>query len=200
MTSRSDALKDQQRNRLREIIRQRSFSNAREITLASGRKSWLYFNMKPTMMDPEGAFLLGELIVDKLEGLQADYIGGLEMGAVPIVSFVAPASFRRNESAVVRAFFVRKQAKEHGTQQLVEGLAPGESLEGKDVVMLEDVTTTGGSIIKAIEQTRYAGAKINRVITLVDRQEGAEAALAEIDVTLDPLFRADDFPRAAQTT
>jgi len=199
MTSRSDAIKDQQRSRLRDIIRQRSFSNEREITLASGRKSWLYFNMKPTMMDPEGAFLLGELIVDKLESLDVDYIGGLEMGAVPIVSFVAPASFRRNQSAFVRAFFVRKQAKEHGTQQLVEGLAPGESLAGKAVVMLEDVTTTGGSIIKAIEQTRRAGADIDRVITLVDRQEGAEAALSQIGVELDPLFRADDFPKAAQS-
>ena len=198
MTTRSDALKQDQRDRLRDIIQLRSFSNEREITLASGRKSWLYFNMKPTMMDPEGSFLLGELIVDKLEHLDADYVGGLEMGAVPIVSFVAPASFRRDESAPVRAFFVRKQAKEHGTQQLVEGLSPGESLKGKIVVMLEDVTTTGGSIIKAIERTRQAGAQIERVITLVDRQEGAEEALTKIGVKLDPLFRAEDFPKAAQ--
>jgi len=199
MTSRSDVVKDQQRGRLRDIIRQRSFSNEREITLASGRKSWLYFNMKPTMMDPEGAFLLGELIVDKIEGLNIDYVGGLEMGAVPIVSFVAPASFRRSGSGAVKAFFVRKQAKEHGTQKLVEGLAPGESLKGKNVVMLEDVTTTGGSIIKAIEQTRQAGADIERVITLVDRQEGAEEALNKIGVQLDPLYRAEDFPKAART-
>ena len=71
--------------RLIEIVRQKSFSNDREITLASGRKSMLYFNMKPTMMDPEGAAIISEMILDKLDGVDADYVGGLEMGAVPRV-------------------------------------------------------------------------------------------------------------------
>ena len=147
------------------------------------------------MMDPEGAHLLAELIVDKLDPARVDYVGGLEMGAVPIVSFVGPASFRRFPDKPIRAFFVRKQAKEHGTQQRVEGLAKGEDLQGKHVVMLEDVTTTGGSIIKAIEEARVANAIVERVITIVDRQEGAEEALKEIGVMLDPLFRAEDFPK-----
>ena len=182
-----------ERARLNEIICARSFSNDREITLASGRKSWLYFNMKPTMMDPEGAHLLSELLVDKIEGSGADYIGGLEMGAVPIVSFVAPAFFRRGKP--IKAFFVRKQAKGHGTQQRIEGLTKDESLSGKKIVMLEDVTTTGGSILEAIEDVREAGGEVLKVVTLIDRQEGAEAAMKEKDVLLDPLFRAEDFPK-----
>jgi orotate phosphoribosyltransferase len=184
-----------ERERLQDIIRSRSFSNDREITLASGRKSWLYFNMKPTMMDPEGAHLLAELLVDKIDGCGADYIGGLEMGAVPIVSFLAPASFRRGKP--MQAFFVRKQAKGHGTQQRIEGLTKLESLEGKKVVMLEDVTTTGGSILKAIEDVRAAGAEVLKVVTLIDRQEGAEEAMAAQGVVLDPLFKAQDFPKPA---
>ena len=183
------------RDRLCAIVRDRSFSNDREITLASGRKSWLYFNMKPTMMDPEGAHLIAELIVDKLDGQSVDYVGGLEMGAVPIVAFVAPASFRRSPDNPVRAFFVRKAAKGHGTQQRIEGLAPGESLSGKRIVMLEDVTTTGGSVIKAIHEVREMGAEVLKVVTILDRQEGASEALAEIDVPLDPVLTADMFPR-----
>ena len=185
-------------DRLCAIVRDRSFSNDREITLASGRKSWLYFNMKPTMMDPEGAHLIAELIVDKLDGLNVDYVGGLEMGAVPIVAFVAPASFQRSPDNPVRAFFVRKAAKGHGTQQRIEGLAPGESLSGKRIVMLEDVTTTGGSVIKAIHEVRDMGAEVLKVVTILDRQEGAGDALAAIDVPLDPVLTADMFPRPNQ--
>ncbi len=186
-----------QQDRLCAIVRERSFSNDREITLASGRKSWLYFNMKPTMMDPEGAHLIAELIVDKLQGEQVDYVGGLEMGAVPIVSFVAPASFQRDAEHPVRAFFVRKAAKGHGTQQRIEGLTGDESLTGKRVVMVEDVTTTGGSVINAIQEVRALGAEVLKVVTILDRQEGAREALADIDVPLDPVLTADMFPKPA---
>ena len=182
---------DKKKARLIEIVRQRSFSNDREITLASGRKSMLYFNMKPTMMDPEGASLIADLIVDALSGETVDYVGGLEMGAVPIVSMVSPASF--NSGKPIRAFFVRKTAKGHGTQALVEGLAPGESLKGRHVVVVEDVTTTGGSAMKAAAAAREAGATVDTVLTLVDRQEGAREALAEQGLSLRSLLTAQDF-------
>ena len=182
---------DKDRARLIEIVRQKSFSNDREITLASGRKSMLYFNMKPTMMDPEGAAIMSELILDKLDGVPADYVGGLEMGAVPIVSMVSPASFRRGRP--LHAFFVRKQPKGHGTQSLVEGLAPGETLNGKTVVVFEDVTTTGGSALKAAQVAREAGATVDTVLTLLDRQEGAKEALAGEGLKLLSLLAANDF-------
>ncbi len=181
------------RERLKAIIRERSFSDDREMTLASGRRSWVYFNMKPTMLDPEGAFLLGELILDAVSDLHVDYVGGMEIGCVPIVSFVAAASFRRSGEPALRAFFVRKKPKDHGTQSRIEGLAPGESLAGRRVVMVEDVTTTGGSILDAINQVQQAGADITGVLTIVDRREGAREALAEKGLTLTALFTADEF-------
>jgi orotate phosphoribosyltransferase len=131
------------RNRLIEIVNKRSFSTGGETKLVSGRSTTFYFNMKPTMLDPEGGHLIATLILDTLEGSDIDLIGGLEMGAVPLAVAVAVSS--QIKGWPLRAFFVRKQAKEHGAKKLVEGLAPGESLQGKRIVVLEDVTTTGGS-------------------------------------------------------
>ena len=158
-------------SRLIEIVKARSFSTGGETKLVSGRSTNFYFNMKPTMLDPEGAHLIATLMLDALEGSDVDLVGGLEMGAVPLAAAVAVAS--QTKGWPLRAFFVRKQAKEHGARKLIEGLAPGETLQGKRVVILEDVTTTGGSSMKAIEALKAEGAIIERVITVVDRLEGA---------------------------
>ncbi|MFQ5533835.1 MAG: orotate phosphoribosyltransferase [Sphingomonadales bacterium] len=147
--------------------------------------------MKPTMMDPEGAYLIATLMLDALGDEAVDYVGGLEMGAVPIVSAISPVSHRFDRP--LPAFFVRKKAKGHGARMLIEGIAPGQSLNGKRVAMVEDVTTTGGSVLAAIETVREAGGKVVRVLTIVDRQEGAEAALAAQGLKLTPLFTADEF-------
>ncbi len=179
------------RARLHQIIAEKSFSEGGEIRLASGRSSTFYFNMKPTMMDPEGAVLIARLILDALKDQPVDYIGGLEMGAVPIVSVVAPASFASTRP--IPAFFVRKKTKEHGTRRRIEGLAPGASLEGKDVVIVEDVTTTGGSALEAVRLVREAGGRVRTVLTLVDRGEGAAEALAGEGLRLNALFHADEF-------
>ncbi len=178
------------RARLIEIVKARSFKSGVEIKLASGRTSSFYFNMKPTMLDAEGGYLVSQLILDLIEKDNAPWIGGLEMGAVPIASAIAAISQTRKP---VSAFFVRKQAKEHGTRSLVEGLAPGESLSGTRVVIVEDVTTTGGSALKAAEAVRAEGGEVVRVVTLVDRQEGAETAFKEAGLTFTPLLTLDDF-------
>ena len=183
-----------QRSRLLAIIKEKSFSVGDEIKLASGRSSSFYFNMKPTMMDPEGAALIGALVYEQSAALKADYIGGLEMGAVPIVSVVSPASYLLG--APLPAFFVRKKTKEHGTQALIEGLPPGESLDGKSVIIAEDVTTTGGSSLKAVETVRAAGGSIALVITLVDRQEGAVEAFGAKEIPFKALFNAEEFKQA----
>lgn len=182
---------DQSRARLVAIIKERSFTTGSEMRLASGRTSSFYFNMKPTMLHPEGAHLIGQLICEALAGSGVELVGGLEMGAVPIATAVAAVSHMRGTP--LRAFFVRKQAKEHGTQSLVEGLAKGETLQGRRVAILEDVTTTGGSAMKAIEAVRAAGAVLDRVITIVDRREGASDTFAAADVTFAPLLTVDDF-------
>jgi orotate phosphoribosyltransferase len=178
------------RARLFDIIRRRSFGRG-EITLASGRKSDFYFNLKPTMLDAEGAALLAELTLDALKGERIDYVGGLEMGAVPLAGAIAQLSFMRGQP--IQAFFVRKKPKEHGARLAVEGLAPGESLAGKRVVIVEDVTTTGGSAVKAVDAVRESGAEIVMVFTMVDREEGATDTFREAGLDFRSLYKAAEF-------
>src|SRR5476651_304034 len=116
--------KSASRARLAEIIRKRSFGRG-EIVLASGRRSDFYINLKPTMLDPEGAALLAELTFEALKDDGLDYVGGLEMGAVPIAGAIAQLSWLKGHP--IAAFFVRKKPKEHGARLAVEGLATGES-------------------------------------------------------------------------
>lgn len=181
------------RARLIELIKSRSFQEGPEFKLASGKTSTFYFNMKPTMLDSEGAYLVASLILDQLEGTDVDLIGGLEMGAVPIASSVAAVAF--TEGRKLPAFFVRKQVKEHGTQALVEGLAKGESMAGKKIVVVEDVTTTGGSALKAADALKAAGADIVRVITIVDRLDGAAETFATAGLNFEPLLTLADFKK-----
>jgi orotate phosphoribosyltransferase len=178
------------RARLRDIIRDRSFGFG-EVTLASGLKSNFYFNLKPTMLDPEGAALLAELTLAALKGERVDYIGGLEMGAVPIAGALAQLSFLKGQP--IAALFVRKQPKDHGAKLSVEGLVKGETLKGKRVVIVEDVTTTGGSAMKAVGAVRDAGGEIAFVLTMVDRQEGAEATFKAAGLRFRALFSAAEF-------
>src|SRR3954464_161563 len=184
--------KSASRARLAEIIRKRSFGRG-EITLASGRKSDFYFNLKPTMLDPEGAALLAELSFEALKDDNLDYIGGLEMGAVPIAGSIAQLSWLKGHP--IAAFFVRKKPKEDAPRLAVEGLAKGETLQGKRVVIVEDVTTTGGSAIKAVDAVRDAGGEIVLVFTMVDREEGATENFAEAGLVFRALYKASEFLR-----
>ncbi len=180
------------RERLKVIIRARSFGLG-EVTLVSGRKSHFYFNLKPTMLDPEGAALIAQLVLDALAEEKIDYIGGLEMGAVPIAGAIA--AFSALAGKPIPAFFVRKQPKEHGAKLAIEGLAPSETLHGKRVAVIEDVTTTGGSAMKALAAAKDAGAVIALILTIVDRQEGAAEAFATAGLPFRALFTADEFLR-----
>jgi orotate phosphoribosyltransferase len=179
------------REKLQEIIRRRSLRVGGSFKLASGRTSSVYLNLKPTMLDPDGARLIGAALAEKAAALGADYVGGLEMGAVPLVASVAAMSAVAGKP--VKAVFIRKQAKDHGTQSLVEGLAEGESLAGKKVVVVEDVTTTGGSSLKAVAALRAAGATVENVVTVVDREEGATEAFAAEGIALHALFKKREF-------
>jgi orotate phosphoribosyltransferase len=182
---------DTARSRLIEIVKARSLHTGATITLASGKTSTFYVNLKPTMMDAEGAHLLARLILDELHDAGVDLVGGMEMGAVPLAACVAAASWTRGPG--LRGFFVRKQAKDHGTKSLVEGLAGGETLKGKRVAMLEDVTTTGGSTLRAAEALQAEGATIVRVIVAVDRQEGAADTFKAAGIPFTALLTAADF-------
>lgn len=173
-----------------ELIRTRSFGRGK-IMLASGRESDFYFDLRPTTLHPGGAHCIGELIVDALEGLKVDFVGGLEMGAVPIATAVAVASHRRGND--MQAFFVRKKPKDHGAKKLVEGLPRGETLRDRNVVVVEDVTTTGGSAIQAAHALREEGANIVLVLTIVDRLEGAQENFDAEGLEFRALYTADEF-------
>jgi orotate phosphoribosyltransferase len=186
----ANASRTSYRSELFDIIRQRSFGRGK-VKLASGRESDFYFDLKPTMLHPAGGAFIAELILDALEGIAVDYIGGLEMGAVPLASTAAAASHWRGRP--VAATFVRKRPKDHGAQKLVEGLMKTESLNGKSVVILEDVTTTGGSAIQAAEAIKAEGGKVVLVLSVVDRLEGAADAFAAAGLPFRALFTAEEF-------
>src|ERR1700723_406011 len=189
--TRENALsKSASRARLAEIIRRRSFGRG-GIVLASGRKSDFYFNLKPTMLYPEGAALLAELTYEALKDDNLDYVGGLEMGAVPPAGAVEQLSWLKGHP--IAAFFVRKKPKEHGARLAVEGLAKNESLQGKRVVIVEDVTTTGESALKAVDAVRDAGGEVVLVLTMVDREEGAVETFAQAGLAFRWLFRAGEY-------
>lgn len=179
------------KKKLFDVIKAKSFAK-RKIKLASGRESNFYFDMKPTMFDPEGSNLLADMVFQRLEGLNIDYIGGLAVGAVPLVSTIAMLSFQRKKP--LPGFFVRQEIKDHGTRRKIEGTVT-ESLKGSRVVILDDVTTSGGSAMDAVEAAKAAGASVILVLAIVDRLEGATETFAAAGVPFDALFTRDDFMR-----
>jgi len=181
---------DEDRARLADIIFERSFGRGR-ITLASGKESDFYFDLKPSMLHPEGASLMAKALLREIRKAGADYVGGLEMGAVPITGAVCQHS--HDSGAPIAGFFVRKQAKGHGAKKLIEGLAKGETLAGRKVAVVEDVTTTGESAFKAVEPCREAGAEVVLVITVVDREDGAQEFFESKGLPFKALFVASEF-------
>jgi orotate phosphoribosyltransferase len=176
----------EQRNMLFMLLRERAFRRGR-VVLASGKESDYYFDMKPAMLDPDGATLMADLILQELQGVTADAVGGLEMGAVPLIAPVAMKSPAYGR--YLPGFFVRKAVKGHGTQKRVDG----NDIAGKSVVILEDVTTTGGSAMDAIRAVEEAGAKVALVISILDRGEGAAELYAKAGVPFKSLFKAEEF-------
>lgn len=175
---------------LREIIRSRSFSQGQARKLVSGATSTFYFDMKKTLADPQGGLLVGKLMLKVLRGLKCDFVGGLEMGAVPIATAIMILSAQ--DGKPIPYFWVRKQPKDHGTQSLIEG-PDLKDMAGKHAVVVEDVTTTGGSSLKAVAALRAAGVTVDAVVTIVDRLEGADDNMAAEGLAFTALFTADDF-------
>ena len=180
---------EQARERLIERIRDLAYlySENEDFTLASGRKSKHFFDMKPVMMDPECAHLLGVLIHHQIETIgQVDAVGGLELGAVPLTG-IAIAKAGRGSS--LKGFIVRKEPKGRGGRKT--GNPPGiegSSLESSHrIVLLEDVTTTGGSALKAAQRLIDMGCDVAACITILDRQEGGSDAFKEAGISLTPL-------------
>lgn len=155
-------------------------------TLASGRQSTLYIDARLTTMSPDGLAAIGPLGLRRLEQLawHVDAIGGLTLGADPIAYSISYASAAT--TSPLRAFTVRKEAKSHGAGKLIEG--PFNS--GDRVVVVEDVITTGGSALRAIEALRAAGASVTGVLALVDREEGGREAIEASGIAVSSLVTA----------
>lgn len=175
--------------RLLELLKRYSYEE-REVTLASGLKSNFYIDCKQTVLGAEGHFLVGtlfnRLLAERFPDVEA--IGGLTMGADPLASAVSTMSFIMGRP--LRAFYVRKEPKGHGTAQWIEGtkgLTPG-----MKVAIVEDVVTTGGSALKAVERARAFGLEVSVILGLVDREEGGREAL-EKEAPLLSLFAKRDF-------
>ena len=175
----------EQRQRLLDLLAERAYRHG-TFTLASGRSSNHYVNCKPVSLSGEGLALLAARMLDLVEP-QAVAVAGLTLGADPLVSGVAQAAALAGRP--LDALIVRKEAKGHGTGAWLEGPLPE---PGAAITVLEDVVTTGGSSLKAVTQLRQAGYTVNRVVTIVDRQEGGGAAMAAAGLELVSLFLLEE--------
>jgi orotate phosphoribosyltransferase len=177
---------EEQRQRLLEILREKSLKIG-HFKLVSGMTSNYYFDSKFTTLDPEGAYLTAWLILDEIRrsGVEAEAIGGLTLGADPIVAAVAAVSHAEKGFAALPGFIVRKEGKKHGTQRFIEGF---DREEGTPVIIIDDVCTTGGSTLKAVNRAEEAGYQVALVLCLVDREQGGAEALRDYPFT--PIFTA----------
>jgi len=173
------------RERLRKLLVQHSLMIG-DFTLVSGRKSRFYFDSKRTTLRPEGAYLTAAAVLETLreKEIRADAIGGMTLGADPIVCPVAALSHLAGRP--LAAFIVRKESKEHGTGRRIEG----ELNPGSRVVVVDDVVTTAGSTLRAIEAVEQAGHEVVAVLCLVDREEGGTERLSAWPFF--PLFRRSE--------
>lgn len=175
-------------NRLLELIYKNSFKYSEEpvFELVSGQKSQFYFNCKATTLDPEGQVLIGNVFFERIKDLRLDAIGGLTMGADPIA--VATSLISYQKGLTIKTFCIRKEPKKHGLKLWIEG-----NLNDKDnVIIVEDVITTGGSTIKAIERARESNVNVVSAITLIDREEGGREAIEKLGIPVESIFTKTD--------
>lgn len=182
--------------RLAELVNEHAVVHGR-VTLSSGREADYYVDMRRVTLQHEAAPIIGHLLLDKLEeeGMgvgEIQAVGGPTMGADPVVSAVQHAAASRG--LALDAFLVRKESKGHGMRRQVEG----PDVTGRDVVILEDTSTTGGSILMAVEATRKAGANVVGVATIVDRDTGAREVIEAAGLKYVWLLDAVDLGLAPQ--
>lgn len=174
------------KERLMNLVREKSLKFG-DFTLASGKKAKYYLDCKQVTLDPEGSRLIGEGILDMIADHLPDAVGGMAIGADPITSAIVTMSAITDRP--IRGFLVRKEAKGHGTNQFIEGpVQPGER-----VAIVEDVVTTGGSSLMAIERVEQFGLVVEGVYAIIDRMEGGSEAFAKAGYKLHSLLTIEDF-------
>jgi len=175
----------EQRERFVELVKERGLLRG-DFTLASGAKSSYFFDLKMVTLSTEGAYLTGKLVFELLRDSGIDAVGGLTLGADPIVTAVALVSHM--EGKPIPAFIVRGELKEHGTQKAIEGCVPQ---KGSRVAIVEDVITKGGSTLKAIASVEAAGCRVAKVVALLDRHQGGSDELRKRGYDFTAILHAD---------
>lgn len=173
------------RDRLLKVLKEKSLFWG-EFKLSAGGTSRYYIDAKRTLMDPEGALLVARQFFMMIHGAGANAVGGPSIGADFIVPVVAAVSFEEGEP--LEAFVIRKEPKKHGQRRLIEGNLP----EGAKAVLVDDVITTGGSVVRAVRAVEEEGGKVLKVLCLVDRREGGAENLGALGISLEPVFRIDE--------
>ena len=185
--------------RLVELVRELAFIDGGRddaFTLASGRNSRWFFDTKPVMMHPEASHLIGQMLNTRMDEMGADFVGGLELGAGPLTASAVSMS---DKDSPRRGFMVRKEPKGRGGRKTNNppGIEGSSLAEGGKIVIVEDVTTTGGSAIKAVERIHNStDCKVIGVISIVDRQEGAVEAFAAAGLHFESLMTRSDVSNA----
>ena len=181
--------------RLVDLVRELAFIDGGSdtaFTLASGRQSRWFFDTKPVMMHPEASHLIGEMLNIRMDELGADFVGGLELGAVPLTAIAVTMSPKDSPR---RGFMVRKEPKGRGGRKTNNppGIEGSSLSKGGKIVIVEDVTTTGGSAIKAVERIHNAtNCEVVAVISIVDRQEGAVESFAAAGIKFESIMNRSD--------
>jgi orotate phosphoribosyltransferase len=170
--------------RLLEVFKEHAILHG-DFTLSSGLKSSYYFDGRLVTLWPEGAYLIGKKIFDILKGTGAEAVGGMTMGADPMVSAVAVVSHL--EGKPIPAFIVRAEMKGHGTQKRIEGPLQ----RGSRVAIVDDVITTGGSVLRAIEAVEAEGCQVVKVVVLLDRHQGGSDEIRRRGYDFQAILSAD---------
>jgi orotate phosphoribosyltransferase len=180
------AVASEKKDRLKRILLEKSLMRGK-FTLASGKESDYYIDARLTTLHPEGVSLVAEIFLGEIKRVPLiEIVGGPTMGADPIVGALLSTSHR--ESYPLRGFLVRKQEKGHGTGKLIEGnLKPGDN-----AAIVEDVVTSGGSVITAIDAVRSAGAFVRKILVIVDREDGASERFSEMGIDFYSIFKISE--------
>jgi orotate phosphoribosyltransferase len=174
--------------KLLALIRERCYKEG-DFVLSSGEHSKYYFDGKMAEMNSEGAALIGEVLYQRTQAVPFDAMGGLELGAIPLTTAAAFAYHKNGRS--LEGFIVRNEAKKHGTKKIIEGMLR----HGSRVIIVDDVVTTGKSVIQAVDAVRKAECEPVLVVVLVDRMGGAREAFAKMGIKYESVFTINDFKK-----
>jgi orotate phosphoribosyltransferase len=177
-----------EKDRLLKILKSLSYEEG-DFVLASGKRSTYYIDAKETTLNPEGMYLVGNIMYTMVREISAiDAVGGVSIGGDPLVCAVVLAAYGKKDSLV--GFLIRKEPKGHGTNRWVES---GRNLKkGMNVIILEDVVTTGGSSLKAIEATEKEGYNVKGIVAILDRLEGGKDSIESKGYIFKSIFTLKD--------